>query len=59
MSDMICLPHIFNGASSSKSMGCDKNISLDFKHKPRISPSDNCTFFPGLAPRTVENKIRN
>lgn len=36
-------------------MGCDKNISLDLRHNPLISPSDNCTFLPGLAPRTVEN----
>lgn len=48
------LPHIFNGASSSSSMGCDRKISLDFRHRPRISPSDSCTFLPGLAPRTVE-----
>lgn len=48
-------PHIFNGASSSSSMGCDKNISLDLRHNPLISPSESCTFLPGLAPRTVEN----
>lgn len=47
------LPHIFNGASSSNRMGCDKNISRDLRHSPRISPSESCTFLPGLAPRTV------
>ena len=53
---MISLPHIFKGASSSKRIGCDKKISLDLRHNPRISPSVNCTFFPGRAPRT-RNKI--
>lgn len=48
-------PQIFNGASSSRSIGCDKNISRDFKQRPRISPSDNWTFLPGLAPRTKIN----
>lgn len=33
------LPHIFSGASNSNSIGCDKNISRDFKHNPRISAS--------------------
>jgi hypothetical protein len=33
-------------------MGCDKKISLDFKHNPRISDSVSCTFFPGREPRT-------
>lgn len=33
-------------------MGCDKNISRDFRHRLRISFSDSCTFFPGRAPRT-------
>jgi len=47
-------PHIFNGASSSSSMGCDRKISLDLRHRPLISPSDSWTFLPGLAPRTVE-----
>lgn len=52
-------PHIFNGASSSKSMGCDKKISLDLRHRPLISPSDSWTFLPGLAPRTVEQLHNN
>ena len=50
------LPQIFNGASSSSKMGCDKNISLDLRHNPLISFSESCTFFPGREPRT-ENKI--
>lgn len=56
---MICLPHIFNGAPSSKRIGCDKNICCDFRHNPRISSSDSWTFSPDLSPRTVENNIRN
>lgn len=46
------IPHIFSGASNSKSIGCDRNISRDFKHSPRISASVNWTFLPGLDPRT-------
>lgn len=46
------LPHILSGASSSNRIGCDKKISRDFRQSPLISPSVNCTFFPGLAPRT-------
>lgn len=56
---MICLPHIFNGTSSSRSMGCDINISLDFRHRIRISPSDKCTLLSSLASRTVGNYIKN
>jgi len=52
-------PHIFNGASSSNSMGCDRKISLDLRHRPLISPSDSWTFLPGLAPRTVEQLHNN
>ena len=37
----INLPQIFNGASSSKRIGCDRKISRDFKHSPRISDSVN------------------
>lgn len=48
----IDLPQIFNGASNSNRIGCDKNISRDFIHRPRISCSDNCTFLPGLELRT-------
>lgn len=50
---LFVLPHIFRGASNSNKIGCDKNISRDFKHKPRISLSDSWTFLPGLAPRTA------
>lgn len=46
------LPQILSGASNSSRIGWDKNISLDFKHSPRISFSVNCTFLPGRAPRT-------
>lgn len=46
------LPQIFNGASNSRRIGCDRKISRDFRHRPRISFSDNWTFFPGRAPRT-------
>lgn len=52
----IKLPHILSGASSSNRIGCDKKISRDFKQSPFISPSVNCTFFPGLAPRTIKLK---
>lgn len=31
------LPHILMGASSSSSIGCSRKISLDFRHRPRIS----------------------
>lgn len=41
------LPQMLSGASSSKSIGCCKNISRDFKHKPRTSCSVICTAFPG------------
>lgn len=52
------LPHILSGASSSSNIGCDKNISRDFKHNPRISDSVSCTFFPGLEPRTIINETK-
>lgn len=45
-------PQIFKGASSSSRMGCERKISRDFKHNPRISDSVSWTFFPGLEPRT-------
>lgn len=35
------LPQIFNGASSSSNIGCDKNISRDLRHSPLISVSVN------------------
>lgn len=50
------LPHIFNGASSSNRIGCDKKISRDLRHNPLISTSVNWTFLPGLAPRTKDTK---
>ena len=50
--DETILPQIFKGASNSSNMGCDRNISLDFRHSPLISFSESCTFFPGREPRT-------
>ena len=50
----IFIPQILRGASNSSKMGWLRNISRDFKHKPLISDSVNCTFLPGLEPRTVE-----
>ena len=58
MNPNMYLPHILSGASSSSNIGCDKNISRDFKHNPRISDSVSCTFFPGLEPRTKRRKWR-
>jgi hypothetical protein len=41
-------------------MGCERKISRDFRHKPRISDSVSCTFFPGLDPRTkIINEKKN
>lgn len=45
-------PQIFSGASNSNKIGCDRNISRDFRQRFRMSTSLSCTFFPGLAPRT-------
>ena len=53
----IFIPQILRGASNSSKMGWLRNISRDFKHKPLISDSVNCTFLPGLEPRTVEIRI--
>ena len=50
------LPQIFRGASSSKRIGCCKNISRDFKHNPLTSFSVICTVLPGRLPLT---KITN
>lgn len=33
------VPQIFKGASNSSRIGCERNISRDFKQSPRISPS--------------------
>lgn len=46
------LPHIFSGASSSRRIGWLKKISRDFRQRFLISLSVNCTFLPGLLPRT-------
>ena len=46
------LPHILRGASSSSNIGWLRKISLDLRQRPLISASVNCTFFPGLDPRT-------
>lgn len=51
-------PQILSGASSSSRMGCERKISRDFKHNPRISDSVSWTFFPGLEPRT-RNTVAN
>lgn len=47
------LPQILSGASNSRRIGCDRKISRDFRHNPRISASVSWTFLPGRAPRTV------
>ncbi len=49
------IPQILIGASSSRRLGCAKNKSLDVRHSCRISASDNCTCFPGLALLTSNN----
>lgn len=51
------LPQIFNGASNSSRMGCERNISRDFMHRPLISFSVSCTFLPGFEPRTANAQI--
>ena len=43
------------GASNSKSIGCDKNMSLLFMHKPRISASVRFTGLPDRAPLESSN----
>lgn len=48
------LPQIFKGASNSRRIGWDRNISLDLMQRPRISFSDSWTFLPGRAPRTCK-----
>lgn len=45
-------PQILRGASSSRRMGWLKKISRDLRHRPRISFSVSCTFFPGREPCT-------
>lgn len=47
------IPQILSGASSSSSIGCCRNISLDLVQRPLTSDSDICTVFPGLHPRTT------
>lgn len=48
------------GAAISKSVGCDKNIFLDFRHIAMISLSGKSTLMPALGPplRAVERNIR-
>ncbi len=48
----LILPQILSGASNSRSIGCERKISLDLRHRPRISFSVSCTFLPGRDPRT-------
>lgn len=55
--DILHLPHIFNGASNSNNIGWLRNISRDFKQRPRISDSVSWTFFPGLDPRTTKKWV--
>ena len=50
----LVLPQIFRGASSSKRMGCCRNISRDFKHNPLTSFSVICTVLPGRLPLTAK-----
>lgn len=45
-------PQILRGASSSRRMGWLRKISRDLRHRPRISFSVSCTFFPGREPCT-------
>lgn len=45
-------PQILRGASSSRRIGWLRKISRDLRHRPRISFSVSCTFFPGLEPCT-------
>lgn len=58
---LINLPQMLNGASSSNKIGCCKNISRDFRHKPRTSCSVIWTDFPGRHFRTkcVDTKEEN
>src|ERR1044072_1528640 len=51
-----CIPHILIGASSSKSIGCFKKISLETTQSFLISASESCTCFPGL-PLTSSNLL--
>lgn len=51
-------PQILRGASSSRRMGWLRKISRDLRHRPRISFSVSCTFFPGLEPCTGGGKRR-
>lgn len=45
-------PQILRGASSSRRIGWLRKISRDLRHRPRISFSVSCTFFPGREPCT-------
>lgn len=48
-------PHILMGASSSRSTGCEANMSLDLMHSHRISFSVRVTWRPGREPRTARS----
>ena len=50
---MSFLPQIFKGASSSKRIGCCRNISRDFRQSPLTSFSVIWTVFPGRLPLTA------
>ena len=58
ISRTIFSPQIFKGASSSKRIGWLRNISLDFKHKPRTSDSVICTVFPGRHPLAAKTQSK-
>ena len=49
-------PQILSGASSSRRMGCERKISRDLRHSPRISFSVSWTFLPGRDPRTAKKR---
>lgn len=52
-------PHIFKGASNSRRIGWERNISLDLRQRPRTSDSANWTVLPGRVPdRTVKTNIQ-
>ena len=54
------LPQIFSGASNSSKIGWLRNISRDFKQRPRTSASVICTVFPGRHPLAAnKSKVMN
>jgi len=50
------IPQIFNGASNSSKIGCERKISRALMQRTRISFSVICTVLPGLQPRTEQRK---